>query len=129
MMQRVFLIGLVVLLARVVIADEKSETVKINGYVVDNMCAAAHKDDKDVLETVKSHPKECALMEDCVQSGYAVLTEDGKFYKLDEAGNKKVVELLKKTKSENGLAVTVEGTIEGNTLHVKNISEAKSKNQ
>jgi Skp family chaperone for outer membrane proteins len=126
MAQKTFLISLVLMLVSVVLADEKSQTVKIIGYVVDNMCAAAHKDDKDVLDTVKTHPKECALMDDCLKSGYAVLTEDGKFYKLDEAGNKKVVELLKKSKSEKGLMVTVEGTIEGDTLRVKTISEAKA---
>ena len=32
--------------------------------------------------------------------------------------------LLKKTKSEKGLAVQVEGTVEGDTLTVTSISEA-----
>jgi hypothetical protein len=98
------------------------ETVTLNGYVIDNMCAEAHKADADFADTVKSHEKSCALMSACMKSGYAVLA-DGKLYKLDAAGNKRIGELLKSSKADKGLAVTVEGTIEGDTVRVSRITE------
>jgi hypothetical protein len=50
----------------------------------------------------------------------------GKQYKLDEEGNKKVLGLLKGAKSKKGLLVSVEGTLDGETLHVKKIAEVES---
>ena len=56
------------------------------------------------------------------ESGYA-LYADGKLYKLDAEGNKKAAELLKNTKVEKGMQVAVEGSVDGETLTVKTISE------
>lgn len=99
------------------------EDAKIKGYVVDNACAGRWKADATV-DKAKGHGVKCALMPPCAASGYSVMTDEGKMYKLDEAGNTKVKELLGKTKVEKGFAVNIEGTIEGDTLKVKNVSEA-----
>jgi hypothetical protein len=109
------------LLVTAALAGGKS--VKLQGHVIDNACAGAHKSAANFAETVRAHPVSCALMPDCAKSGYAVLS-DGKLYKLDEAGNKEVARLLAATKSEKGLAVIVEGTLEGETLSAKSVSEA-----
>lgn len=122
-MRKNLFICLLLLLAGSILVLGQEKTVKLNGYVVDNACATAHANDEKVVETVKNHPKSCALMPGCVKSGYAILA-DGKLYKFDEAGNKLVADIYKKTKREKGLPVSVEGTIEGDTLHVKKISEA-----
>ena len=63
-----------------------------------------------------------ALMPSCSKSGYAVYT-DGKLYKLDEEGNEKAREILKNTKSEKSIQVSVEGNLDGDKLKVKSISE------
>jgi hypothetical protein len=102
------------------VGDEKE--VKLNGFIIDNMCAAAAGAD-DLAATAEKHPTACATMPNCVKSGYAVVAE-GKQYKLDEAGNKKVMPLLKTAGSRKGLAVTVEGTYDGETLRVKSIKLA-----
>jgi hypothetical protein len=106
----------------VAVAASQGKVLTLGGYIVDNMCAAAHAADADSADRIKSHPKTCALMPDCVKSGYALLS-DGKLYKLDAEGNKQVAELLKKTSQEKGLSVKVEGTLDGQILHVKNISD------
>jgi hypothetical protein len=123
MIRRSFVIGLVLSLAGVTFASNRSKEVKLTGYVVDNACAAGHAGDPAAsLEKVKKHPHACATMPNCAKSGYSILA-DGKFYKFDEEGNKKVLRLYKTSKSKVGLAVKVEGTLEGDTLHVKSISE------
>ena len=121
-MRRVFVVGFILMLASFVSAVGKDDTVKMNGYLIDNACSGAHSKDADFSDRVKRHSKSCALMPGCVKSGYSILVDD-KLYKLDEAGNKMVADFLKKTKLEKGLEVSVEGTIEGDTLHVKTLSE------
>jgi len=106
----------------VALAAGQGKAVTLGGYIIDNMCAAAHANDADSADKIKNHPKTCALMPDCVKSGYALLSE-GRLYKLDAEGNKHVAELLKKTSQEKGLSVKVEGTLDGQILHVKSISD------
>ncbi|HLG16297.1 MAG TPA: hypothetical protein VJH03_17590 [Blastocatellia bacterium] len=119
MKRNLFVFGLVLTLAVAALATTRTASVTLKGYIVDNACASSHTGD---MEFAKGHPISCALMPRCAQSGYALFSE-GKVYKLDEEGNKKVGALLKNTKSKKGLAVQVEGTVEGDTLHVTKIEE------
>jgi hypothetical protein len=52
-----------------------------------------------------------------------VYTADAKLYKLDQAGNKSAEELLKETETKTGLQVSVEGTVDGDTIKVTRITE------
>ena len=125
MLQKSLVVVSVLLLACLTLAAEK---VKLNGYIIDNMCAGHHGKEANVEEVVKNHKTSCALMDGCSESGYALFA-GGKFYKLDSSGSEKAMALLKKTKSKNGLAVQVEGTVEGDTLTVSSISEASPPSQ
>jgi hypothetical protein len=111
-------LSLLVLLAGLVYGGSMAS---FKGYLVDNACAGKMKDD---LSKAKGHPKGCALMRNCAASGYALITDDGKVYKLDEEGNKKAAEAYKNTKSDKGLAVNVEGTLDGDTLKVSKLEES-----
>jgi hypothetical protein len=91
------------------------------GYLIDNACAAKNTTD----DKVKAHTVSCSLMDPCVKSGYAIYS-DGKLYKLDKAGNDKALALLKATSSKTSVQVKVEGTLSGDTIKVKNISEVSS---
>ena len=121
MLRKSFFAALVIAFAVAAIATAQDKEVKLTGYIIDNMCASAHPN--DLAETAKGHPTACATMPNCMKSGYS-LVADGKQYKLDEDGNKKIMSLLKGTKTKKGLVVAVEGTVEGETLHVKKVSEA-----
>ena len=126
MKRNLFVIGLVMsLFLAAAAAVAASETKKLTGYIVDNACGSPHAGDANPAEFAKGHPISCALMPRCSQSGYALFAE-GKVYKLDESGNKSVIGLLKNTKSKKGLNVTVEGTIEGDTIHVTKIAEVEA---
>ena len=119
-MRRTLVLGLVLVLSAVALAADKKD-VKLNGYVIDNACSARASGD-GALEKVKAHSTKCAQMPNCAKSGYAIFA-DGKLYKFDEDGNKKVAELLKNTKAEKGLGVSVEGTADGDIIHVAKITE------
>lgn len=108
------------LTAAVLFAQDK--TVKLNGYLVDNGCAASKASDPSFDTWVKSHPTSCALMDSCEKGGYAVYA-DKKLYKLDDAGNASAEDVLKNTKSTKGVHVNVEGTLDGDTIKVTKLTE------
>ncbi len=131
MTRKLFAVGIILAVAMVLYAQgafalhvQGDKSVKINGYLIDNMCAGALAKGKDFAEKVKKHKTSCALMPNCAGSGFAVLSDEGKLYKLDDAGNKIAEDLLKSTQTTAGVAVNAEGTVDGETLHVTKLAEA-----
>jgi hypothetical protein len=129
MSRKLFAVSLMLVVAGVLaFAQEKgasSKPVKLTGYLIDNMCAGAHGEDEGLEETAKGHPTACSVMPGCAESGFALVVEK-KIYKLDEAGNKAASEVLKATKTQKGLRVEVEGTLDGNTVRATKVSEVKA---
>ncbi len=121
MFRKVSLVAAAVALAAAfAYAQGGQKTLKVTGYVIDNMCAGMHGSEEEAAR----HPNGCALMENCQKSGFAVVAGE-KTYKLDAQGNKLAAEALNAAKSKKGLKVEVEGTVEGDTLHVAKLAEAK----
>lgn len=102
--------------ASAVHAQDEKRAAKITGFLIDNMCAAPS--DKDA----KAHAVSCAKMPACEKSGFAVVAKDV-VYRLDAEGNKRALEIVRNTKTKNGLAVEVQGTLVGDTLNVDSIAE------
>src|SRR5262249_60699647 len=77
------------------------EKVKLSGYVVDVMCFAEHtKDAADVAKKAAAeHTRDCALMEECVKSGYGIYA-DGKWYPFDAKGNELAKAMFEKRSEE-----------------------------
>ena len=107
-----------------VLYAQGDKTIKLSGYLIDNACSAGHVKDANFADRVKKHKTSCALMPSCEGSGYAVYSE-GKLYKFDEAGNRSAAALLKDTATKDGVTVAVEGTVEGDTVHVTKLAELK----
>ena len=122
MTSKLFAFGIILAFAFVLYA-QGAKTVKIEGYIMDNACAAGHVKDANFGEKVKNHKTSCALSPNCAESGYVVYTTDAKLYKLDQAGNKSAEELLKDTETKMGVQISVEGTIDGDTIKVTKITE------
>jgi hypothetical protein len=117
------LVLLLVVATSVVWAHEK---VKLTGYVVDVMCFGDHAKDKveDATRIAAEHTKECALMDDCVKSGYG-LYADGKWYPFDAKGNELAKALFDKTKRSDHLKVIVEGMKHEDKILVEKLTEAE----
>jgi type 1 fimbria pilin len=98
----------VLLLASMAVAGQAaggSETVTLNGVVVDNACASGHK--TDLGEFVKTHTKDCALMPGCEASGYSLVTPDGQAQMFTKTGSQKVAKFLKTKKGTLKVEVKV----------------------
>src|SRR5882672_3454394 len=115
--------ALLIIAGAVVWAHEK---VKLTGYVVDVVCFADHANESPEAATkfAAEHTKECALMEDCVKSGYGIFA-DGKWYPFDDKGNKLAKSLFDKTSNKDHIKVTVEGMKHGDKVLVESLTEVK----
>ncbi len=96
------------------------EAIVLKGIIVDNMCAGANKD--TLAEFVKTHTKDCALMPDCVASGYSILADD-KLYKFDKDSSAKIAEFLKNADSKLQVSVTAKQV--GDELSLVSIENQK----
>src|SRR6266849_4747155 len=118
MIRKVFALTIVALMAGVLFAQEK--TVTITGNLIDNACAESAK---DLDMKAKNHSTNCAMMDGCEKSGYAVYAADKKLYKLDDKGNDLAAGVLKNTQTKKGVKVSVEGTLNGDTIKVTKLTE------
>ncbi len=93
----------------------------VQGLIVDWDCAKPIvRDGRE--KTLKNNAK-CSLGNNYSRPGYGLITSDNKIYKLDDAGRAWALRLLKDTPDKDNLKVVTSGDIEGDTIHVKNMSE------
>ena len=82
--------------------------------VIDTMCLSKVKADPD------KHERKCLLQ--CGEmGGYGILDADGNFLKLDDAGNEKLLALLKASDKKDHIRATVEGEKSGDTIKVSSV--------
>jgi hypothetical protein len=134
-MKKLLIIVLVTLFFCVFIsAQEKMDTKQLHnkshsmvGYLVDQNCGK-----RMVMDDVKKsdakaakHTKDCSLDESCKASGFG-LVAGGKFFKFDDAGDKKAVDYLIASKKEDNFKVEVTCTMDGEKMKVESIKNFKS---
>jgi hypothetical protein len=82
----------------------RQETVE--GFVVDIACLRKYSPDEwPRLGPV--HTKRCCLMGHCVESGYGLVTDDGRVALLDPAATEDVVRCLRDSRSDEGIRLQV----------------------
>src|SRR5260370_34922470 len=118
MIRKVFALTIVVLMAGILFAQDK--TLTISGNLIDNACGESAK---DIGTRAKNHSTSCAMMDGCEKSGYAVYAADNKLYKLDDKGNDLAAGVLKNTQTKKGLTGSVEGTLDGTTIKFTKLTE------
>jgi len=69
----------------------------------------------------EAHTKECLLMPECQKSGYGIYTNDDKFLKFDEAGNRKALALIKESKKLDDFEIEIVGEVKGDMVKVVSI--------
>ncbi|MBI4907610.1 MAG: hypothetical protein HY820_28560 [Acidobacteria bacterium] len=80
------------------------------GTVVDVICRG-----KDVA----SHTRQCALA--CAKGGFGLVLSDGKFLKLNEAGNAMTLSKLKASTRDKDLKAKITGTLDGDVIQVETL--------
>ncbi len=95
----------------------------IMGILIDKNCSNKALKDQDPYANAGKHSRTCALLGGCANSGYGVITQDGKFLKFDARGDEQAKALLEKSERKSNLTVSVEGALKGDVLEVKSIKE------
>jgi hypothetical protein len=91
----------------------------VKGHLVDLACAA---EDGQKAGFGAKHSKNCLLMDECVKSGYGVLTPDRKVIKFDKAGNAEAKKFISTLKKEKDIQVEVTGAVNGDSMSVTKIA-------
>jgi hypothetical protein len=120
-MNRKLLVVILSLAFAAMLYAQDSKAIKVTGFLIDNSCADSAKG--ELGTRAKGHSVSCALMDNCEKSGYSVVTDDNKRYKLNEKGEGMAAELLKNTKSTKGVKVTLEGNSNGDVVDVTKLTE------
>jgi len=120
-MNRKLLVIILSLAFAAMLYAQSSTAIKVSGYLIDNACADSAKG--ELSTRAKGHTVSCALMDSCEKSGYSVVTDDNKRYKLNDKGEGMAAELLKNTKSTKGVKVAMEGTTNGDEVDVTKLTE------
>jgi hypothetical protein len=103
------------------LAESGTETT-LKGYVVDKHCIAGKSG--DLNKKASAMPKTCTLSKACLASGLGLVSE-GKWYTFDAKGSAMAAKILEKSKADEGTVFEVTGTVDGDTLTVTSIKEAK----
>lgn len=90
----------------------------LEGYVVDQACLRKYPQD-ELLERARVHTTECALMGHCIESGYGLVSAEGRPLLLEPAATTRVVERQRSTSHEKG--VRLRATREMQDGHMKTV--------
>jgi len=93
---------------------------ELQGLVVDWKCAKQMV--QNGREKTFKDNRRCSLMKNYRRPAYGLLTDDKKFYRLDDPGNQHILQLLRNTPDKDNLKVVVTGDIDGDTIRVTNIT-------
>ena len=91
---------------------------EFEGILIDKACSASAV--KGGEKAALAHTRDCALMPNCVKSGYGIYMND-KFIPFDAAGNKKALAALKASTKPDNLRVQVSGEQTGNLIKVQSL--------
>jgi hypothetical protein len=87
-----------------------------NVTLIDKSCSGKFKTDT----AADAHTVSCALA--CADSGFGILTPDGKFLAFDKDGSAKATDALKATTKKDHVRATVTGEMDGRTIKVQSIT-------
>ena len=93
---------------------------ELEGVLMDKMCSMKALQEGG-QKAAAMHKRDCALMPDCVKSGYGIVTADNKFLAFDAEGNKRAERAVRASKKTDDIRVKVTGEQSGDTIQVKNL--------
>lgn len=73
-------------------------------------------------ERVLKENHNCSMMKNYDRAAYGLITQDKRYYRLDENGKRLARELLSKSPDKDNLKVVVTGDVDGDTIKVSNMS-------
>lgn len=93
---------------------------ELQGVIADWNCAETMM--RIGREKTLRQNRACSLMKNYKRAAYGLITDDKKLYRVEDAGNQHILELLANTPDKDNLKVVVSGDVQGNTIKLRNIT-------
>ncbi len=98
-----------------------ASATEMQGVIVDWNCVKSMV--RNGRENTLKNNRSCSMMKNYNRATYGLMTDDKKFFRLQDPGNAKILQLLKDTPDKDNLHVVVTGEIQNENMTVVNISE------
>ena len=97
-----------------------SQAAEIQGVIADWNCVKNMV--RNGREKTLRQDHSCSLMKDYKRQTYGLITDDKKFYQLDQSDNDKVIRILQDSSDRDNLRVLVRGDVQGNNIKISNMT-------
>lgn len=104
-------------------ADEQAESLE--GHVVDIACVRKYPR-AELAARAREHTRECVLMGHCIESGYALVGDDGAVALLDHDATPMVVQAATGTDRARGIRLRVKRILKDGAMHTSEVEELGS---
>lgn len=99
-------------------------TETVEGYVIDVGCIRKNARD-ELLESARTHSRECALMGHCVESGYGIVTDEDQLIVLDSEATPEIVDTVERSDTEEGIRLRVERDEQDGSMETTTVEEVE----
>ncbi|CAN5255074.1 hypothetical protein BH24PSE2_BH24PSE2_07960 [soil metagenome] len=94
----------------------------LEGYVVDQACIRKYPQ-YELLERARAHTKECCMMGHCVESGYALIDDEGRPCLLEAASTAEVVDVIRRSGRRAGIRLRATRELQDEEMHTLRVEE------
>ena len=94
----------------------------LEGYVVDIACLRKYPQD-ELFERAQVHTRSCAVMGHCAESGYGLVTEDGRVVLLEPAATPSVLHALSQSERDRGIKLRATREMREHEMQTTGIEE------
>lgn len=101
-------------------ASSTSETLE--GYVIDVACVRKYPR-AELAERARAHTRKCVLMGHCIESGYALVSADGRLMLLDDHATPLVVDAVQRSETQRGIRLRVVRSSREEEMHTSQVRE------
>ena len=101
-------------------ASGTSETLE--GYVIDIACVRKYPW-TELAGRARAHTRECVLMGHCIESGYALVSDDGQLILLDDHATRLVVDVVQRSEHDRGIRLRVDRSCREDKMHTSHVRE------
>lgn len=95
---------------------------ELEGYVVDQACLRKYPQD-EFLSRAREHTRECALMGHCIESGYGLVSDDGRPSLLEPASTPEVVNVIRRSPRAAGIRLRAMREMEDGHMRTVSVEE------
>ena len=97
----------------------------LEGYVVDVGCLRGYAR-RETLDRARQHRRDCLLMGHCIESGYALVSDDDRVIVLDSEATHRVLQIAHSSRRTKGLKLRVSRTPRDGAMETVGVEEIDS---